>query len=144
MILALTAIGKTPADVAGFNLLLPLGDFDETVRQGVNGAIFALLALDSGGYEIPGSAGGGNAATRELYVGELLRRRPRDGGWALTGGTPDTDVTAMALQALAKYRDRQDVADAVQRGLAALSALAGAERQHISHGTKKTASQSVR
>ena len=99
VVLALTAIGKNPADVAGFNLLLPLGDFDETVRQGVNGAIFALLALDSGGYEIP------------------------DGGWALTGGTPDADVTAMALQALAKYRDRQDVEDAVQRGLAALSAL---------------------
>ena len=32
-------------------------------------------------------------------------------------------MTAMALQALAKYRDRQDVEDAVQRGLAALSAL---------------------
>ena len=48
VILALTAIGKNPADVAGFNLLLPLGDFDETVRQGINGTIFALLALDSG------------------------------------------------------------------------------------------------
>ena len=123
VILALTAIGKTPADVAGFNLLLPLGDFDETVRQGVNGAIFALLALDSGGYEIPEAPEAETQATRELYVGELLRREIPDGGWALTGGTPDADVTAMALQALAKYRGRQDVEDAVQRGLAALSAL---------------------
>ena len=123
VVLALTAIGKNPADAAGFNLLLPLGDFDETVRQGVNGAIFALLALDSGGYEIPEAPEAETQATRELYVGELLRREIPDGGWALTGGTPDTDVTAMALQALAKYRDRQDVADAVQRGLAALSAL---------------------
>ena len=123
VILALTAIGKTPADVAGFNLLLPLGDFDETVRQGVNGAIFALLALDSGGYESPEAPEAETQATRELYVGELLRREIPDGGWALTGGTPDADMTAMALQALAKYRDRQDVEDAVQRGLAALSAL---------------------
>ena len=123
VVLALTAIGKNPADVAGFNLLLPLGDFDETVRQGVNGAIFALLALDSGGYEIPEVPEAETQATRELYVGELLRREIPDGGWALTGGTPDADVTAMALQALAKYRDRQDVEDAVQRGLAALSAL---------------------
>lgn len=121
VILALTAIGKNPADAAGFNLLLPLGDFDETVRQGVNGAIFALLALDSGGYEIPEAPEAETQATRELYVGELLRREIPDGGWALTGGTPDADVTAMALQALAKYRDRQE--DAVQRGLAALSAL---------------------
>lgn len=123
VILALTAIGKNPADAAGFNLLLPLGDFDETVRQGVNGTIFALLALDSGGYEIPEAPEAETQATRELYVGELLRREIPDGGWALTGGTPDADVTAMALQALAKYRDRQDVEDAVQRGLAALSAL---------------------
>lgn len=123
VILALTAIGKNPADAAGFNLLLPLGDFDETVRQGVNGAIFALLALDSGGYEIPEAPEAETQATRELYVGELLRREIPDGGWALTGGTPDADMTAMALQALAKYRDQQDVEDAVQRGLAALSAL---------------------
>ena len=123
VILALTAIGKNPADAAGFNLLLPLGDFDETVRQGVNGAIFALLALDSGGYEIPEAPEAETQATRELYVGELLRREIPDGGWALTGGTPDADMTAMALQALAIYRDRQDVEDAVQRGLAALSAL---------------------
>ena len=123
LILALTAIGKNPSDAARFNLLLPLGDFDETVRQGVNGVIFALLALDSGGYEIPEAPEAETQATRELYVGELLRREIPDGGWALTGGTPDADMTAMALQALAKYRDRQDVEDAVQRSLAALSAL---------------------
>ena len=89
----------------------------------MNGAIFALLALDSGGYEIPEVPEAETQATRELYVGELLQREIPDGGWALTGSTPDADVTAMALQALAKYRGRQDVEDAVQRGLAALSAL---------------------
>lgn len=123
VILALTAIGKDPADVAGFNLLLPLGDFDETVRQGINGAIFALLALDSGGYEIPEAPEVETQATRELYVGEILQREIPDGGWALTGGEPDVDITAMALQALAKYRGRQDVDAAIQRGLATLSAL---------------------
>ena len=123
VILALTAIGKNPADAAGFNLLLPLGDFDETVRQGVNGAIFALLALDSGNYEIPENPDANVQATRQMYVDELLTRELPDGGWGLAGGEPDVDITAMTLQALAKYRDRQDVEDAVQRGLAALSAL---------------------
>ena len=123
VILALTAIGKNPADAAGFNLLLPLGDFDETVRQGVNGAIFALLALDSGNYEIPENPDANVQATRQMYVDELLTRELPDGGWGLAGGEPDVDITAMTLQALAKYRGRQDVEDAVQRGLAALSAL---------------------
>lgn len=123
VILALTAIGKNPADAAGFNLLLPLGDFDETVRQGVNGVIFALLALDSGNYEIPENPDAAVQATRQMYVDELLTRELPDGGWTLTGGELDVDITAMTLQALAKYRDRQDVEDAVQRGLAALAAL---------------------
>ena len=123
VILAWTALGKDATDVGGFNLLVPLADFDQTVFQGINGPIFALLALDSGGYEIPEVPEAETQATRELYVGELLQREIPDGGWALTGSTPDADVTAMALQALAKYRGRQDVEDAVQRGLAALSAL---------------------
>ena len=43
--LALTAIGKDPASVAGFNLLKPLADFEQVTKQGINGTIFALLAL---------------------------------------------------------------------------------------------------
>lgn len=118
VILALTAIGKNPTNVAGFNLLLPLGDFDETVRQGVNGAIFALLALDSGNYEIPENPDAAVQATREGYVEEILSRQNEDGGWSLAGGTSDVDLTAMALQALAKYRSDAAVSGAVERGLA--------------------------
>lgn len=140
VILALTAIGKNPADAAGFNLLLPLGDFDETMRQGVNGAIFALLALDSGGYEIPEAPEAETQATRELYVGELLRREIPDGGWALTGGTPDADVTAMALQALAKYREQPEVEAAVERGLAVLSSLQEPDGGYASWGSSNSES----
>ena len=118
VILAMSAIGKNPANVAGFNLLLPLGDFDETVRQGVNGAIFALLALDSGNYEIPENPDAAVQATREGYVEEILSRQNEDGGWSLAGGTSDVDLTAMALQALAKYRSDAAVSGAVERGLA--------------------------
>ena len=122
-VLALTAIGKDPSDVAGFDLLKPLADFEQVAKQGINGTIFALLALDSGKYEIPENPDAAVQATRQMYVDELLTRELPDGGWTLTGGEPDVDITAMTLQALAKYRDRQDVEDAVQRGLAALSAL---------------------
>lgn len=140
VVLALTAIGKNPADVAGFNLLLPLGDFDETVRQGVNGAIFALLALDSGGYEIPEVPEAETQATRELYVGELLQREIPDGGWALTGSTPDADMTAMALQALAKYREQPEVEAAVERGLAVLSSLQEPDGGYASWGSSNSES----
>ena len=123
VILAVTAIGKDPADVAGFNLLKPLADFDQTVFQGINGPAFALLALDSGNYEIPENENFNTQATRELYVEYILNAQLPEGGWTLSGSEAEADITAMMLQALAKYRDRQDVADAVERGLTVLSQM---------------------
>ena len=142
-VLALTAIGKDPRNVAGFDLLLlPLGDFDETVSQGVNGAIFALLALDSKNYEIPANPAADTQATRELYVEEILRREIPTGGWALTGGEPDADVTAMALQALAKYRGDEDVLAAVERGVTALADLQEPNGAYTSWGEENSESVS--
>ena len=72
VILAWTALGKDTADVGGFNLLVPLADFDQTVFQGINGPIFALLALDSGAYDIPENTAGTTQATRDGYVDYIL------------------------------------------------------------------------
>ena len=58
VILALTAIGKDVTDVASYNLLEPLADMDYVKKQGINGPVFALIALDTGDYEIPQTDGG--------------------------------------------------------------------------------------
>lgn len=142
VILALTAIGKDPRDVAGYDLLLPLADFDETVSQGLNGAIFALLALDSGRYDIPENPNAATQATRELYVAEILRREIETGGWALSGNEPDADMTAMALQALAKYRDDPDASAAVERGITALSSMQEPNGAYLSWGEENSESVS--
>ena len=142
VILALKAIGKDPRNVAGFDLLLPLGNFDETVSQGVNGAIFALLALDSKNYEIPANPAADTQATRELYVEEILRREIPTGGWALTGGEPDADVTASALPALAKNREDADVLAAVERGVTALADLQEPNGAYTSWGEENSESVS--
>ena len=139
-VLALTAIGKNPADVAGFDLLKPLADFEQVTRQGINGTIFALLALDSGRYEIPENPDASVQATRQMYVDELLARALPDGGWTLTGGEPDVDITAMTLQALAKYRDQADVTAAVERGLAVLSSLQEPDGGYVSWGSSNSES----
>lgn len=134
-VLALTAIGKNPVDVAGFDLLKPLADFEQVTKQGINGTIFALLAMDSGKYEIPENPDAAVQATRQMYVDELLARELPDGGWTLTGGEPDVDITAMTLQALAKYRDQADVTAAVERGLAVLSSLQEPDGGYVSWGS---------
>ena len=138
VILAVTAIGRDPADVGGFNMLQPLADFEQTVFQGINGPIFALLALDCGNYEIPETITDSTQATRDLYVDYIINARLENGGWSLMGGEAEIDVTAMALQALAKYQDRKDVAEAVEKGLAVLS-----ERQNDQGGYQYNAAESV-
>ena len=45
VILALTAIGRDPSKVAGYNLLTPLGDFEKTIWQGLNGPIWGQPCL---------------------------------------------------------------------------------------------------
>jgi len=102
-------------------LTVPLGDFERTTWQGINGSIFALLALDSLNYAVPQNANAQTQATREMYVAEILRLQNADGGWSLSGETGDSDITGMALQALAKYQETPDVSAAIDRALAFLS-----------------------
>lgn len=121
LILALTAIGKNPADVAGCNLLTPLGDYEGTVSQGINGSIWALLALDSADYAVPYCPTAKVQATRELYVNHILAQQTPDGGWSLSGETADPDITAMALQALANYQENEAVKAATEKALGWMS-----------------------
>ena len=122
VILALTAIGRDPSNVAGYNLLMPLGDFDKTIWQGLNGPIWALIALDSGNYTIPKNTTAKTQSTRQLFVDEILNRQQKDGGWTLDDtGDSDPDMTAMVLQALAKYQDQSAVKAATDKALTFLS-----------------------
>lgn len=121
VILALTAIGKNPADVAGYNLLMPLGDYEKTIWQGINGSIWALIALDSGNYEIPKNTNANIQATREMYIKNILDNQNSDGGWSLSGEASDADVTAMALQALSKYQNDESVKAATEKALSLMS-----------------------
>lgn len=145
VIIALTAIGKDPTDVGGYDILKPLGDFDKTVWQGINGPIWALIALDSGNYEVPKNSGAKTQATRQLYVDEILNHQLADGGWALggekDGKTPaDPDMTGMALQALAKYQDQKKVKAATERALDCISAMQDENGGYASWGTTNSES----
>lgn len=126
---ALTAIGKDPTDVLGFNLLTPLGDYKKTIQQGINGSIWALIALDSGGYKMPVNTNAEIQATREMYINYILEHRTPDGGWAFSGSSADPDMTAMALQALAKYLNNDSVKAAADGALRCMS-----ERQNENGG----------
>lgn len=135
-ILALTAIGKDPTDVGGYDLLSKLADMDDVTYQGINGAIFALIALDSGKYDVPTAAEGGNQTTRDGLVAYILKQQLSDGGWALSGSNADPDMTAMALQALAPYRTGDAaVLAAVDKAIQTLSDMQQVNGGYSSWGT---------
>ncbi len=127
VILALSAIGKDAKCVAGYDLTKPLGDYEKTIWQGVNGPIFALLALDCANYPMPSNPEAKTQATRQMYVDRILECQLSDGGWNLSGSaqgaSADPDLTGMALQALAKYQDQAKVKAAADRALSCMSKL---------------------
>jgi len=135
VILALTAIGKDPTDVTGYNLLTPLGDYDKTIWQGINGPIYALIALDSGNYMVPVNTSAKTQSTRDMYVNKILSCQLADGGFAQSGTSADPDITAMALQALSKYQDKADVAKAIDKALTCLSNLQNNEGGFTDNGS---------
>lgn len=116
IVLALTAIGEDPTSVGGRNLLTALNDLTYVKKQGSNGPIWALIAVDSGNYEY---------TKREQLIEAILADRTDDGGWTYGEGGADADMTAMAIQALAPYNDDEHptVKSAISTALKLLSGM---------------------
>lgn len=101
IVLALTAIGKDPANVGGENLLKALQNKDimkvtDTSNTDINGLVMGLLALNSRNY----------TSDTSWLVQAVLAQQNEDGSWSASADTKpvgDVDMTAMALQALAPY-----------------------------------------
>lgn len=123
IVLALTAIGKDPANVGGENLLKALQNKDimkvtDTSNTDINGLVMGLLALNSRNY----------TSDTSWLVQAVLAQQNEDGSWSASADTKpvgDVDMTAMALQALAPYYNEGDdttVNAAVDKALQWLSA----------------------
>lgn len=124
VIIALAAIGKDAEDVAGYDLTAPLGDYDYVARQGINGIIWALIALDTYRYPIKQDASVKNPATREKLIEGIMDAQCFDGGWSLDGNVSDPDMTSMAIQALAPYRYYDNnIQAAIDRAIDRLASL---------------------
>ncbi len=154
--LAVTSMGGDPTnigkDVNGNPInLIADGTYNcvlsKVDRQGINGPIWALISADSMNYEIPSNV----KYQREDLIVMILERQMSDGGFTL-GGTAtrdlpsDPDITAMALQALAPYKDsttkytahggvQKTIGQVIEESLAQMSKIQKEDGDFSSWGT---------
>ena len=131
-IIALQMIGGDPADVEGYDLLKQQEDVTAVQAQGINAEIWALIAASSCGRTLN---------VEDVYLKDILRMQTKDGSITYDGSTPDVDITAMAIQALAPYIEtNDDIADAVE---AARQWLSEQQKPTGDYGNSESTSQVI-
>ena len=120
LIVALSAIGKDATSVGNWNLVdaYSKNGINWIKKQGINGTIWTLIALDSNNYTTSDST------IRQQCVDALLDARHNDGGWSLVTAKAqpsNVDITCMALTALYPYRNQSAVAAACEEAIEWLS-----------------------
>ncbi len=140
VIMALFLLGENPEDFKGYNLLLPLSDFDFTIKQGINGAVFCLLSLDSKNAEFAIIDDSSKQNSRERLVDYILSCQNDDGGFSLMGNVSDPDVTALAISALCPYSDNSSVKTALEKAALLLKNMQDEDGFYISFGERSSES----
>ena len=120
LIMALAAIGKDATSVGNWDLVeaYSANGINWIRKQGMNGTIWTLIALDCGGYETS------DPTIRQQCVDAIVSAQHNDGGWSLvTAKTQpsNVDITGMTLTALYPYRDQPAVAEACAEAFTWLS-----------------------
>ena len=135
--MAVLAAGGDPTHVGGHDLIAD-GTYNCLAcapwEQGMNGAAWALLALDSKGYEVPEGA----KYTREDLISYILGKELSGGGWSLDDKNPslDLDITSMVVYALAPHAaENEKVREAVNRGLDVLRSKISTDGDYNYGGT---------
>lgn len=128
LIVALSSIGKNATSVGEWNLITPYDDFAWIKNQGINGVIWALIALDTNNYQTT------DTTIRQQCIDFILEKQLEDGGWALAGAVSDPDITAMVLQALYPYKSQSAVAADAEEAFACLSSIQNEDGGYSSNG----------
>ena len=120
LIMALAAIGKDATSVGNWDLVeaYSANGINWIRKQGMNGTIWTLIALDCGGYETS------DPTIRQQCVDAIVSAQHNDGGWSLVTAKAqpsNVDITGMTLTALYPYRNQPAVAEACEKAFTWLS-----------------------
>ena len=152
--LALSALGYDIRDVAGYDFVDKLSQSHKfSYRQGINGPIWEIIALNTGRYQFYPDPYNDDVNTFGKMIDYILAKEITQingtvGGWALTENKPDPDITGMALQAFAPYyldanrynqtgakASYSEFAKAVERAIVVLAEIQEPNGGYNSHGS---------
>ncbi|MDF2685931.1 MAG: hypothetical protein K0S55_1112, partial [Clostridia bacterium] len=107
-------------------------------KLGIMSYIYGLLLLDCNDYT-------SDRFTRDEVLNDILSLRLEDGGWALMGDVSDPDITAMTVQALAPYYEKNNIKPIIDEALTLLSEKQLEDGDYSSWGTRnaETAAQVI-
>ena len=135
VIVAVKAIGRNPKNTGGFDVTAKLLEKENVVIQGLNGPIWALIALNTDGYA---DSSAEFKKTAKEYISYILDAEKDGGGWSLNSSetNADADITAMALTALAPYyKEDSRVKESADRAVLWLSENQNSDGTYSSWGT---------
>ena len=135
VIVAVKAIGRNPKNTGGYDVTAKLLEKENVAIQGLNGPIWALIALNTDGYA---DSSAEFKKTAKEYISYILDAEKDGGGWSLNSSetNADADITGMALTALAPYyKGDSRVKEAADRALAWLSEVQKDDGAYASWGT---------
>lgn len=120
LIVALSAIGKDATAVGNWDLVeaYSVNGINWIRKQGLNGTIWTLIALDSNNYATS------DPTIRQQCVDAIISAQHNDKGWSLITNKvqpSNVDITCMALTALYPYREQPEVASACEEAIEWLS-----------------------
>ena len=114
MALVADALGYDARNVTGVDLIGELCKSDLVEKQGLNGYIYTLLALDSEDYSLPADA----LWTADKLVEKICALQKEKGYFVFTDNFgADVDLTAAAVTALAPHRQQETAAAAVEKAI---------------------------
>ena len=134
-IVAVKAIGRNPKNTGGYDVTAKLLEKENVAIQGLNGPIWALIALNTDGYA---DSSAEFKKTAKEYISYILDAEKDGGGWSLNSSetNADADITGMALTALAPYyKEDSRVKESADRAVLWLSENQNSDGTYSSWGT---------
>jgi len=123
---ALALIACRSEDPILFEIIRECGD-----DQGIMSEIWGLIPAHSADMPLP-----------DDLMTSLLDRQSEDGGFSLRGSADEVDVTAMAVQALALWPQREEATQAAKAALGCLERLKQPSGGYLSYGVENCESLS--